>query len=370
MSDIVIKKRSSNLELLRIISMVLIIAHHYSVHGGYNITDNSLYANKLIVQLLSLGGKLGVNCFILITGYFTIDSSFKIRKVVRLWLEILFYSVGISLIFYCTGLADFNMKYFIKSLLPVTFSLYWFATAYVILYILTPFINIFINTIKKETYIKIIILALLLWSFIPTFTKQEMGGTYVTWFITLYLIAAYIKKYPINFFTKCRANILLALMFYCLIILSVIAFDLIGIKYAIFSKYATYFMEINKLPLVACSITLFLGFKNVRIGANSFINGIAECMFGVYLIHDNELVRSFLWLKLFKNNTFLSSPYLLLHAFLSIITTFAVCTVIDKIRIILIERSVMKTIDHNWIKIENCISLIKLKANRVIRILN
>ena len=50
-------KRQSNLELLRIVSMILIVAHHYSVHGGFILPEMNF--NKAFIQVLSLGGKLG-----------------------------------------------------------------------------------------------------------------------------------------------------------------------------------------------------------------------------------------------------------------------------------------------------------------------
>lgn len=89
--------RSSNLELLRILAIIMIIAHHYSVHGGWDI-PNELSYNRIIVQFLSLGGKLGVNCFVLITGYFMINSKFNIKKFAKIVGQVFFYSVVIMLI--------------------------------------------------------------------------------------------------------------------------------------------------------------------------------------------------------------------------------------------------------------------------------
>lgn len=66
------KQRNSSFELLRIVSMILIIAHHYSVHGGWVYDYNILSTNKLFIDLLSIGGKLGVNCFVVITGFFLV----------------------------------------------------------------------------------------------------------------------------------------------------------------------------------------------------------------------------------------------------------------------------------------------------------
>lgn len=78
------KVRSSNLELLRIVSMLLIIICHSSTHGGFALAEQVLWANKLFLQLITFGGELGVCCFILITGYFMINSTFKIKKLLKL----------------------------------------------------------------------------------------------------------------------------------------------------------------------------------------------------------------------------------------------------------------------------------------------
>ena len=49
--------RKSNIELLRIISMIIIIAHHYAVHGGFNFSTQNITINRLWIQFLTLGGE-------------------------------------------------------------------------------------------------------------------------------------------------------------------------------------------------------------------------------------------------------------------------------------------------------------------------
>lgn len=65
-------KRSSNLELLRIIAMVAIVSHHYVVNSG--ITNHFDYANitpnMIFLQLWGMWGKTAINIFVMITGYF------------------------------------------------------------------------------------------------------------------------------------------------------------------------------------------------------------------------------------------------------------------------------------------------------------
>ena len=67
-----ITKRQSNIELLRIVAMLLIIAHHFSLHGGFVFSTASITVNRLWIQFIQIGGEIGINVFVLISGYFLI----------------------------------------------------------------------------------------------------------------------------------------------------------------------------------------------------------------------------------------------------------------------------------------------------------
>ncbi len=86
------KERNSALELLRIVAMVLIVMSHYSVHGGINLNVLPLSANKVFLRMIQFGD-LGTNIFVLISGYFLIYSSYRFQKLLRLLLQVWFYSV-------------------------------------------------------------------------------------------------------------------------------------------------------------------------------------------------------------------------------------------------------------------------------------
>ena len=114
-------KRLSNLELFRILSMLLIVAHHYVVNSGVQ----SLYdfkvitGNMVFLQFLGFGGKMGINCFTLLTGYFMARSALKPEKLIRLWAEVIFYTILINLAFYLFGYKEyFTLTYVIKMALP------------------------------------------------------------------------------------------------------------------------------------------------------------------------------------------------------------------------------------------------------------
>lgn len=86
------KERSSNLELYRVIVMLLIVAHHYVVNSGlFQLMESStLSGHSLFLYLFGMWGKTGINCFVLITGYFMCKSDISINKFFKLFLEVFF----------------------------------------------------------------------------------------------------------------------------------------------------------------------------------------------------------------------------------------------------------------------------------------
>lgn len=91
-------KRKSNFELLRIISMIFILFHHF-YYSYIKLDYTNISGNQLTCQVLYSLGKIGVIIFILITGYFMVNSRFKIKKVLELYFEMIFYSWSILAIY-------------------------------------------------------------------------------------------------------------------------------------------------------------------------------------------------------------------------------------------------------------------------------
>ena len=92
------KERNSNIEILRIISMIFIVMSHYTVHSGIELTSLPLGINRFILEVTRLGN-IGVIIFMLISGYYLIEQkSIQLKKVLKLYLQILFYSPIIYLV--------------------------------------------------------------------------------------------------------------------------------------------------------------------------------------------------------------------------------------------------------------------------------
>ena len=87
------KQRESNMELLRIISILMIIIFHCAFKSGFSF-EAGFGLNKLMVKSFWMLGELGVNLFILISGYYMVNGRFKWKKLVKLLLEVQFYTWG------------------------------------------------------------------------------------------------------------------------------------------------------------------------------------------------------------------------------------------------------------------------------------
>ncbi len=342
--------RSSNFELLRIFCMVIIVAHHYSVHGGFSFGD-SISFNRILIQFLSLGGKLGVNCFVLISGHFLCSrKTIRWKGLLKFIVQVTLFSILIYFGLVVSGNQTFAIKPAIKAIFPLLFGGWWFASTYFVLNILSPFINYFIDGVSRQTHLKCIAVLLFLWSVIPTFTTASMEGNSLTWFVLLYLIAAYMTKNQSAFFESKRIQTILFVASTILILMSVITFDILGTRFSIFSSHATYFAGMQNVLLTIQSISLFCIARLIKIGEIKPINFISAAMFGVYLIHDNGYVRKFLWVDFLKNATYQDSVFLIIHATCSILVVFAIATLLSIVYNLVIEKVVISVLDAavNW----------------------
>lgn len=337
------KLRESNIELLRIVAMIMIVAHHFSVHGNFELSK-TLFLNNIWLQFLSSGGKIGVNVFVMISGYFLISSKdISTKKILKLLMQILFYSITIFLVFVCFGLAPFNKSNLLDYILG--YPVWWFVKSYLILYLLHPYINKCINNLNKEEFKRLILLLTLLLSLIPTVLNRSFEDGTLAWFINLYLIGGYLKKFPVKL--KCNSNIygIIFLSLYTLTFLTVIFFDLKGTQNNIIIHDPMYFFRMEKLPTLMISIFMFLAFLNLKIKSSKIINIVSSSTLGVYLLHDNSYTRTFLWREMFKNASYQNTYMLIPYSLVVILVVFIACSLIELLRIYLIEKKYMPFVE-------------------------
>ncbi len=308
--------RKSNLELLRILCMLFIVAHHLAVHGKYGdmpMTD----LNRFVIQVLASGGKLGVNIYVLISGYFLINSTFKLQKIINTLFLTVFYSAAIylSFVLFAPDVA-FSFPSFFDNVFVIYNNAYWFVTCYIAMVLLSPFINKLLHAIGRREHLILMAVLLLMQVKLP-FIGSYFNFSDTVWFITLYVIAGYLRLYPIEILSKRRVVLPLAIVLCSAI--------------ALFKDLTT----MKDIVGLGAAIMLFSLFNSFNLGSVRIINMVSRATFGIYLIHDNNLVREVLWSELFKCPMHAEYSSFWLFAVLSVIVVFVACAVIELVRITL-----------------------------------
>lgn len=342
------KQRDSSIELLRIITMFVIVAHHYVVNSGLMevIAENgAMKGSSLFLLLFGWGGKTGINCFVMITGYFMCKSNITLKKFLKLLLEVEFYKILFYLIFLITGYNEFSVKGLVKAVLPVTALETGFTSCYIVFFLFIPFLNILIQHMSRRQHTLMLGLCLFSMTLLPTLSF-DVSYSYVSWFMIIYLIGAYIRLYPNKWTDSRRITGIAAIICLLLSWLSVIACAWLSEK--LDRQLWYYFVsDSNKILAVLTGISVFCFFKNLNMGYSKIINTIAASAFGVLLIHANSnAMRTWLWEDTLDNVSQYGKSTMILHAIVSVLAVYVIATVIDIVRIQLLEKPFFRMYDR------------------------
>lgn len=334
--------RKSNLELCRIICMLLIIAHHCVVHGG--AINMEFCENRIISLFLLPGGKLCFDAFLALSTWFLVEQKFKAIRFCKIWSEVFFYSVlfaGISLLI----VPELTKKDFLSSFLPITGNSHGFASAYLALYLLLPFlskITASLNKFQAKLLIFILIYLEIGTQIIGLYNNyyQHLYSELLL-FILCYFIAFYLKHWPLKWQNKkfITGGIFLItwLLLFMLRILRIIYPD----NYPIAFLNDISGDESSILNLIG-GYSLFLFFNSIQIPTNKIINYIAKTTFGILLIHDHNFFRAPLWNRIVNAPDWYYDNYFVFDILITVILIFVICMIIDLIRIHLLERPIFK----------------------------
>lgn len=335
-------KRQANFELLRIVAMLMIIVLHYLNKGniimGYMIDSSAEINTGRFIEAFCI---VSVNCYVLISGYFLVESAWKPERIVTLAAQVLFYSVLIPIVLACIGVisfGDLSIYDWLNFALPIEAEHYWFATAYLLMYVFAPLLAAGIRAVEKRT-LQIVILVLVFYfsvwkSVLPVVIATDKYGYEYGWFLCLFLIAAYIRLYGCPVLErKTNALLLYVGMGLGIFLLSVVSGGLAE-TIKTFAYYTGMPATYNHIFCLLGSVGLFMVFKNMKPWegrAASMIVKLSPYTFGVYLLHEHILVRSewMLWLGIEHVwGSFLFIP----HMIGCVLIVYAVGTVVDYVR--------------------------------------
>ena len=333
--------RRSNLELYRIVCMLMIVAHHYVVNSGLTSPDGPLklyeYApNSIFLWLFGAWGKTGINCFLLITGYFMCKSRITVRKFLKLLLQIYFFRLVIYVALLFGGYETVSLQRTVKLMMP-----FWgirdnFTGCFLVFYLTIPFWTILVQNMSKRQHQCLLLLMLGCYTLLGSIPSFHISFNYVTWFGVLFVIASYIRMYPAPVFERRQ---FWGGMTFISVVLSVMSIMLVQRS----SEGNYYFVaDSNKILAVSTAVCSFLWFKNMDIPQSKLINAIGGSTFGVLLIHANsDAMRTWLWKDTLDVVGHYTLPFgqLILFSVIVVLGVFVICNLIDQLRIATIEKA-------------------------------
>lgn len=354
------KDRKSNFELMRIISMLMIIMWHLVRQGG--ILDHTSTTLNVILTYVTTLLVVHVNSFVLLTGYFQCKQEYKFSKFLKLVGLIWFYKVIFLIVTLTFHLKDLTTLEILKNLSPINYGDYWYLQVYVLLYLISPILNRIINNINRKQFQKYLLVLFFMISILPTLTMQEAFnnayGYSLSNFILLYFIGSYLRLYPVNI-KKISINLKQTLLIFgfCTLGFISLAFHYFSLYIQNFNSVTNYISQIlgnmycYDSPLVILqTVFYFLIFKNMNIKNNRIINIISKTTLGVYLIHTNHLILSYVY-KYFGFTSYMKSSTKILILFIvHSVVLFILCSIIELIRIylsrLLSKRKIVKKIGN------------------------
>lgn len=327
--------RSYGADLLRIVCMLMILTSHFFVHGKVlsSLTPDNI--NFSICWFIEACCYVMVNCFVLITGYFQSQTKFKLKKLLLLWGQVIALSGGLYLILAAVGKVDFSLLGFLSAATPITSSRYWFATAYVILYIISPLLNFAIESSNRRQHFTAIAV---LFGFFVLFRNlfywndfaNLHGGYSYSSFVVLYVIGAYMRRYAVSF----RHPLIWYFLLSSVTAASRITLTALHYTFGFDTVYLKALMQYNSVTVVLASVFLFDFFVHLNIKSSifrGFIGFFAPLTFGVYLVHEQIEVKSLLWSAL-NPSQYAASPLLYAHLIPTILILFLSCAALDFLR--------------------------------------
>lgn len=317
-------ERKSNIELLRIIAMLLVVLLHanYFSLGRVNLTDIEVSPIHSFLKAFSEQLCLvSVNVFVLISGWFGIRPTLK--GGLSLLFQVLFFHILIVLVLWALG-QTIPASGFFK--LFYADSPYWFVVAYLILYAVAPVLNAFIESASVRLYLSVLVVFFLL-EFAFGWMSNVAGAVYnegysAISFMGLYLLARFLYKYStrIATFTISR-NIMMYLLF-----------SLLPILLFFFTKREFNYVAYTSPFVISASVFFFMAFNKMRI-SNKVVNYLACSSFSIYLVHPHPLVKSHFISLMRTSYDSLGGGLYVLFAISFALALGLVCVMLDKIRI-------------------------------------
>lgn len=368
-------RRQANFELLRIVAMFMVVVMHYLAQSIETVPDSgSVEASDVVYAVLESLCIVAVNVYVLISGYFLSVSAFSWKRVLRVIAQTLFYTVLIPPVLALFGVLSFsellNIYHIWRCIFPVQSGHYWFVTAYVVLMLFAPFLNMAVQKLEQKQLLQVLGALLVFFCIGKTVSPLQFAtdryGYDFGWFMVLYLIGGYIRRFGMAFFKNARRGWAVYLGSAAITALLELSLTFLCKKGVGLTYYWSVPFHYNFLFCLTGAVGLFFAFAHMHIRegkAADAVRSVSPAVFGVYLIHEQTDVaaRWFGWVnaltqkvgaffgmgradgsgvlpdlcfaqQMAEGKAVTPVPLYLVLLVLQTVIVFAVCIVIDKVR--------------------------------------
>lgn len=339
--------RNYSLDLLRIISMMMVIILHFNQGSGFlkntELEGSMTYTYIWSTEFLCIGA---VNIFVLLSGYFMIKSQFKLKKVIKFEIQVLSYSVLIYIIAIIFNITVFNKDIAIYSILPLTTARYWFMTSFIGLYIISPFLNMLLLKLNKKQYQYLVAVLVCIFSLVVSIYRNNTyigsgNGYNIAWFIVLYIIAGYIR---LHFNKEVKKRTCIATIFFIVIIQMLIKTFLSNSSIELLQGIEQNSLAYSNILNVILALAFLMLFKNIEIKGKvitKLISKITPLLLGVFLFHTHFAIAGPIWQQWLKPFEYLYSYRFIIMEILDVLILFSIGCIIEHAR-----KKILEVIPH------------------------
>lgn len=335
-------QRSSNLELLRILCMLLIIGDHLTGQGG--IADYTTLPSSFAFCLIGCGSRIACSVFILIGGWFLCEQPYKTRRPLSLWLSLWLYTVPVTLLCRLAGL-DVSFGALRWAAFPASTRQLWFISDYLLLLLCVPLLNRVLRGLPRTAHRGLLAVLAVPMILYPTLFGENGIVSDTAWmFLYEYLLAAYLRRYPENRLARLLQNRAAALALGLGLPLVNTAIRAVletrGLTDGKAFQYVAYYRTaLGALPNLLAALALFYLFKNLDLGCVRWVNALSGTTLGVYILHQVPAFRNFLWNGLLQAQAHHGS---VVYTLFAIFAVFFGCAAVDAVR----TRLVMQPLEN------------------------
>lgn len=290
------RTRCCGIDLLRLLAAFYVIILHSLQQGGilkeaYNLGSSALAPSRF----LFVSALCAVNIFGIISGYVgysETDKSYSLVNHMMLWLQIVFYAVGITLLFQLTRPDVTSIRVWLSSFLPLCTNLYWYFTSYSVLLLFIPLLNAAVRHSRRGTLLLLLISIVLLLSPYESLTRKLFfyEGFCFGWLAILYLCGAIMKKECIGASLNPRFALLGILMIdICMYLLKSASPDSVLLQRLIGdSVIESYCFPLNLISAML-HVILFVELPTGKV-AQAITRFASPSAFSVYIINTHPLI--------------------------------------------------------------------------------